>query len=91
MPLSQATKDSNFDGWNKALQYYKAQQFNAATPGKNLIKDLFKGKFGDALKDLTQLMGQADAQDFCLQMINYMEMGWSEQQAYQQYCQDKNI
>ncbi len=24
-------------------------------------------------------------------MINYMEMGWSEKAAYEQYCQDQNI
>ena len=93
MPISEATKDSDYDEWEKALQHYKDQRskYSAAKPGYNLIKDLWNARFKDALKDIAQIIGQTDAKDFCDQMIGFMEMGWSEKQAYEQYCMDNNI
>jgi hypothetical protein len=36
-------------------------------------------------------MGESDAGEFIDRMIEYMEQGWSEKQAYEQFCQDSNI
>jgi hypothetical protein len=54
MPISEATKDSDYDEWDKALQHYKDQRskYSAAKPGYNLIKDLWNARFKDALKDI---------------------------------------
>jgi hypothetical protein len=54
MPISESSRDDDYDEWNKALQHYKGQlnKYSAVSPGYNLIKDLFKGRFVDAFKDI---------------------------------------
>ena len=54
MPISESSRDDDYDEWNKALQHYKDQRdkYSAVIPGLKLIKDLFTKRFVGALIDI---------------------------------------
>jgi hypothetical protein len=95
IPLSHATKDSDYDEWKTALQFYENslgtnEGLDRVRHGVKFICDVvLRQDKSSATKDLSIAFNKRCPISVCKGILKYMKLGMSEYKAYKHMMVDR--